>query len=156
MNNALLIVYMICVNLIYAVYIVLSMTTFKELVELMAYMRGPDGCPWDREQTLADFKKHFRNESKEVLDALKKEDMENLKEELGDILWHILFMSEIANERGLFTVDDVMDGLKDKIVRRHPHIFREKRKLTSEEVLAEWGAIKAKERKKGRAAISVH
>jgi tetrapyrrole methylase family protein / MazG family protein len=123
------------------------MMSFKELVDLMAYMRGPDGCPWDREQNLADFKRHFKNESNEVLDALVKEDNENLKEELGDILWHILFMSQIAKEQGLFTIDDVMDGLRDKIVRRHPHIFEKRRKLTSKEVLDEWAEIKKKEKK---------
>jgi len=122
------------------------MASFEELVSLMAYMRGPNGCAWDREQTLGDFRKHFRNESKEVLDALKKEDWKNLEEELGDILWHVLFMSEIAKDEGLFTIDDVMEGIADKIVRRHPHVFGKKRKLSPEEVLKEWKAIKQKEK----------
>jgi tetrapyrrole methylase family protein / MazG family protein len=139
---------MICAFLINVTYQVLCMASFGELVKLMAYMRGPEGCPWDKEQTLRDFKKHFRNESEEVLEALKKEDWENLQEELGDILWHILFMSQIAKEQGLFTVDDVMAGLKDKIVRRHPHIFQKRRKLTTNEVLAEWKKIKEREKRR--------
>jgi tetrapyrrole methylase family protein / MazG family protein len=123
------------------------MASFKELTDLMAHMRGPDGCSWDREQTLADFRVHFRNESNEVLEALEREDYENLKEELGDVLWHVLFMSQIAKERGLFTVDDVMEGVKDKIVRRHPHVFKERRKMTPEEVMAEWRRIKRQEKR---------
>jgi tetrapyrrole methylase family protein / MazG family protein len=132
--------------LIYATYLVVLMTSFNELVKLMAYMRGPDGCPWDREQTLDDFKKHFKNESKEVLQALDNEDWDNLKEELGDILWHILFMSQIAREQGLFKVDDVMDSLKDKIIRRHPFVFKKRRRLTAEESVKEWAKIKKREK----------
>jgi len=125
------------------------MTSFKELVDLIAFMRSGDGCAWDREQTLDDFKVHFRNESQEVLDALESGDTENLKEELGDVLWHILFMSQIAKERGLFTIDDVMAGINDKIVRRHPHVFGGARKLdTSGEVLGEYRKIKAAEKKR--------
>lgn len=104
------------------------MTSFQELKKLIEYMRGPKGCAWDREQTIGDFKGYFRDESNEVLDAIRKEDYENLKEELGDVLWHIIFISQIAKEEGLFTVDDVMDGLKDKIVRRHPPRLRPREK----------------------------
>jgi tetrapyrrole methylase family protein / MazG family protein len=120
---------------------------FGDLVELMAYMRGPDGCAWDREQTLEDFRTHFKNESEEVLDALARGDCENLREELGDVLWHILFMSQIAAEDGEFTVDDVMAGLRDKIVRRHPHVFGGGRRLTSEEVVSDYQRVKAAEKK---------
>jgi uncharacterized protein YabN with tetrapyrrole methylase and pyrophosphatase domain len=124
------------------------MVSFDRLVELAAFMRGPDGCAWDREQRLEDFGKHFRNESQEVLQALESGDRENLKEELGDILWHVLFMSQIAKEEGLFDIDDVIVGINDKIIRRHPHIFKEKRQLTSEEVLREWKSIKEQEKGK--------
>ncbi len=122
------------------------MTSFEELRELMARMRGPDGCPWDREQTLDDFKVHFSNESLEVLEALDKEDYDNLREELGDILWHVLFMSRIAEERGLFTVDDVMAELEDKIVRRHPHVFGNEKIDDPAEVMELWRRIKAEEK----------
>jgi tetrapyrrole methylase family protein / MazG family protein len=131
------------------VFYFVFMTSFKELTDLMAFMRGPQGCAWDREQTLDDFKVHFLNESQEVLDALEKGDYENLKEELGDVLWHILFMSQVAKERGLFTIDDVLAGLNDKIVRRHPHVFGDAKKLkTSEEVIREYKKIKALEKKR--------
>jgi len=124
------------------------MTSFPELVKIMARLRGPKGCAWDREQTMDDFRVHFRNESQEVLDALEKKDYDNLTEELGDVLWHILFISDIAKEEGLFTIDDVLDGLKEKMIRRHPHIFGGKRLATSEEVMREYRKIKAAE--KGR------
>lgn len=112
----------------------------------MEHMRGPDGCAWDRKQTLADFKTHFGNESREVLDALENDDMENLKEELGDVLWHVLFMSQIAKEGGAFTIDDVLEGVKDKIVRRHPHVFGGRRIDDPDEIVAEWKRIKKREK----------
>jgi len=120
--------------------------SFQELVGLMEHMRGPDGCAWDRKQTLADFKTHFGNESREVLDALENDDMENLKEELGDVLWHVLFMSQIAKEGGAFTIDDVLEGVKDKIVRRHPHVFGGRRIDDPDEIVAEWKRIKKREK----------
>ncbi|MBU0762853.1 MAG: nucleotide pyrophosphohydrolase [Candidatus Altiarchaeota archaeon] len=124
------------------------MASFDELVDLMAYMRSPEGCPWDRKQKIDDFKKYLSEESREALDAIDKKDYPNLCEELGDLLWHILFISQIAKEEGLFTIDEVVDGLKKKIVRRHPHVFGEGRKLsTPEEVIKEYGKIKALEKK---------
>jgi tetrapyrrole methylase family protein/MazG family protein len=125
------------------------MASFMELVELMAYMRGPGGCPWDRQQTIDDFKTHLRNESQEALEAIECGDYGNLREELGDLLWHILFISQIAREEGLFTIDDVMAGLEDKIIRRHPHVFGQKRDLTPEEVSELWGEIKVGEKAVG-------
>ena len=122
------------------------MASFEELVELMAHMRGPDGCAWDRKQTIEDFTKHFGNESQEVLDAIASRDYENLCEELGDILWHVLFMSQIAKEQGLFTVEDVMDGVRDKIVRRHPHVFGDKKITDPDEITREWNRIKQQEK----------
>ncbi|MBD3387967.1 MAG: nucleotide pyrophosphohydrolase [Candidatus Altiarchaeales archaeon] len=125
------------------------MASFKELVELMAYMRGPSGCPWDREQTISDFTVHLRNESEEALQAIEKEDYENLREELGDLLLHVLFISRIAEEEGLFTIQDVMDGLKDKIVRRHPHVFGDEKVASSEDVMRQWKRIKEEEKRSG-------
>jgi len=123
------------------------MASFEELVELMAYMRGPEGCPWDREQTIRDFKVHLRNESDEALEAIKKEDYVNLKEELGDLLWHILLISQIAKEEGRFTIQDVIDDLREKIIRRHPHVFADKKHLKPDEIMRMWKEIKEKERK---------
>ncbi|MFH1054901.1 MAG: MazG nucleotide pyrophosphohydrolase domain-containing protein [Candidatus Altiarchaeota archaeon] len=124
------------------------MAEFEELVGLMSKMRGPEGCPWDREQTIDDFKVHLRNESKEALDAIKHKDYGNLREELGDLLWHILFISQIAKEEGRFTIDDVMVGLKKKIIRRHPHVFGGRKLNSPEEVMREYRKIKKAERKR--------
>lgn len=125
------------------------MTSFEELRQLMEYMRSERGCAWDRKQKISDFKKYLREESQEALDAIEKDDMENLCEELGDLLWHVLFISQIAKEKDYFTVEDVMNGLKDKIVRRHPHIFSdEKCDLSAEEVEKAYRRIKESEGKK--------
>ncbi|MFH1403695.1 MAG: MazG nucleotide pyrophosphohydrolase domain-containing protein [Candidatus Altiarchaeota archaeon] len=125
------------------------MVLFSELVSIMERMRGPDGCPWDREQTIGDFSKYLKEESGEALDAIERKDYENLKEELGDLLWHVIFISRIAEEEGLFTIDDVMRGLRDKIVRRHPHVFGDARAETSEQVMELYRRIKEDERKSG-------
>jgi tetrapyrrole methylase family protein / MazG family protein len=123
------------------------MADFKELVELMAYMRSQNGCPWDRKQRIEDFKSYLAEESSEALNAIERRDYVNLCEELGDLLWHILFISQIASEENRFDINDVMSGLKDKIVRRHPHVFGKSPKLqTSEEVVAAYDNIKQREK----------
>jgi tetrapyrrole methylase family protein/MazG family protein len=124
------------------------MISFNELVELMEKMRGPDGCPWDREQTLSDFSRHLREESEEALKAIEGRDYENLREELGDLLWHVIFMSQIAKEEGYFTIDDVMEGVKDKIVRRHPHVFGDVKAETADDVRRIYKKIKENEGKR--------
>ncbi len=123
------------------------MTSFEELVELMKYMRGPKGCPWDREQTIEDFKKYLREESDEALEAIDNKDYDNLREELGDLLWHVVFISEIASEQGLFDIDEVVTSLHDKIVHRHPHVFAGVKADTSEDVKRLYVKIKENERK---------
>ncbi len=124
------------------------MASFEELVALMRHMRSENGCPWDRKQTIDDFRKYLKDESDEALEAIEKKDYVNLCEELGDILWHVLFISQIASERGLFTVDDVMAGLREKIIRRHPHVFGKGPKLgTPEEVMEEYRKIKDMEKR---------
>lgn len=120
---------------------------FAELVELMEYMRGPNGCAWDREQTIESFVEHIGNESQEVLDSIGKKDYENLKEELGDLLWNIVFLSQIACEEGLFDISEVLDAVKEKIVRRHPHVFGDKKITDPEEIIKQWHTIKRQEKK---------
>jgi tetrapyrrole methylase family protein / MazG family protein len=124
-------------------------TNFAGLVKIMARLRAPGGCPWDREQTHASLLKYLKEEAQEVCEAVKINDFDNLKEELGDVLLQILFHSQIASERKRFTIDDVVDTLAKKLVRRHPHVFGKGKKenLTSEEVKRRWKIMKAKERK---------
>lgn len=115
----------------------------------MAKLRAPGGCPWDREQTHASLLKYLKEESEEVVQAVRKEDWENLKEELGDVLLQILFHSQIASERKAFDINDVLALLKHKLVRRHPHVFDKKNHSnikTADDVRREWKQIKAKEK----------
>ena len=96
---------------------------FSHLVDLFARLRGPNGCPWDREQTHTSLKRHLLEESYEVMEAIDQDDSKRLTEELGDILLQVLLHSQIAGEDGKFTMSDVVESLRDKLVRRHPHVF---------------------------------
>lgn len=121
--------------------------TFADLVETFAILRGPNGCPWDKKQTHESLIKCLQNESQELIDAINNKDDENMKEELGDVLLQVLIHSQIAAEEGKFTIDDVIQGLHDKLHRRHPHVFGEHAKAASpEEALAVWREMKRKER----------
>ncbi|MDO5765355.1 MAG: MazG family protein [Elusimicrobiales bacterium] len=121
--------------------------TFADLVETFAILRGPNGCPWDKKQTHESLIKCLQNESQELIDAINNKDDENMKEELGDVLLQVLIHSQIAAEEGKFTIDDVIQGLYDKLHRRHPHVFGEHAKAASpEEALAVWREMKKKER----------
>lgn len=121
--------------------------TFADLVETFAILRGPNGCPWDKKQTHESLIKCLQNESQELIDAIHNKDDENMKEELGDVLLQVLIHSQIAAEEGKFTIDDVIQGLYDKLHRRHPHVFGEHARAASpEEALEVWREMKKKER----------
>ena len=116
---------------------------FSELLEIVSVLRSPDGCEWDRAQTLISMKECIKNETEEVLTAIDNCDFENLKEELGDMLLQVLLSSQIASEEGLFKFDDVVQTLSEKLIRRHPHVFGdEMRPTTPEESLALWRKVK--------------
>jgi tetrapyrrole methylase family protein/MazG family protein len=119
---------------------------FAELVAVMARLRAPGGCPWDRKQTFETIKKYLLEEAYEVLDAIDREDWKGLQEELGDLLLQPVFFAEMATERGLFTVADSLDAINQKLVRRHPHIFGDAQADTAEEVLVKWNEIKKQEK----------
>ncbi len=123
---------------------------FDELVHLMARLRAPDGCPWDRKQTHESLKPYLLEETYEVLETIDKQDEGKLREELGDLLLQILFHSQIASERKTFSVEDVMQLLADKLVRRHPHVFGQKEDgaLTPDQVYSNWEQIKKSERQR--------
>jgi tetrapyrrole methylase family protein/MazG family protein len=120
--------------------------SFSHLVSLMARLRGPRGCPWDRKQTHQTLLKYLKEESAEVADAVRKGNPDHLCEELGDLLLQILFHSQIAAEKKRFTVNDVVDGLAKKLVRRHPHVFGSMKLATARQVSARWDDIKKMER----------
>jgi MazG family protein len=119
---------------------------FERLVALQARLRAPDGCPWDREQTHATLRTYLVEEAYEVLDAMKSGDDAKFAEEMGDLLLQIVFHSQIAAEQGRFTAADVIREVHEKMVRRHPHVFGQKRARDAAEVLRNWEQIKAQER----------
>lgn len=120
---------------------------FEKLVALQARLRGPKGCPWDREQTHTTLRTYLIEEAYEVLDALESGDDEKFAEEMGDLLLQVVFHSQIATEEGRFTVSDVIREVHEKMVRRHPHVFGNKRAKDAAEVLKHWHQIKAQERR---------
>src|SRR6266436_6112071 len=119
---------------------------FERLVELQARLRAPNGCPWDREQTHATLRTYLIEEAYEVLDAMNSGDDAKFANEMGDLLLQVVFHSQIATEEGRFTVGDVIREVHEKMVRRHPHVFGEKRAKDAAEVLRNWEQIKAQER----------
>jgi ATP diphosphatase len=121
---------------------------FERAVQIMARLRAPGGCPWDREQTFDTIKPYTLEEAYEVLEAIDNRDWPELTGELGDLLLQVLFYSQMASEEGHFSVDDVLDRLSTKLVDRHPHVFGEVKVDTSVEVLRNWEALKAEEKKR--------
>lgn len=121
--------------------------SFEELVGIIARLRGEDGCPWDKKQTHESLIPCLRDEAEEVVQAIEKQDKENLCEELGDVLLQVLMHSQIARENGSFTLEDVIDGISRKMIRRHPHVFGDAKAATPEESLALWKQIKAEEKR---------
>jgi MazG family protein len=121
---------------------------FERAVSIMARLRGPAGCPWDREQTFDTIKPYTLEETYEVLEAIDARDWNDLTGELGDLLLQVLFYSEMAAEEKHFSIDDVLDRLSNKLVDRHPHVFGDVKADTSGEVLRNWQALKAEEKKK--------
>jgi nucleoside triphosphate diphosphatase len=121
--------------------------SFSRAVAIMAQLRAPDGCPWDREQTFDSIRRYTLEETYEVLDAIERKDWAGLKDELGDLFLQVLFYAEMAQEAKLFTLQDVMDNLSEKLVRRHPHVFANQTGVeTSAQVLQNWEEIKKSER----------
>lgn len=122
--------------------------TYEQLVDIIAELRSDHGCPWDRAQTHESMIKCLYDECDEVVEAIKNKDDENLCEELGDVLLQVLLHAQIAREEGRFTIEDVVDSLARKMIRRHPHVFGDAPKAqTEEEGLAMWKAIKEQEKK---------
>jgi MazG family protein len=122
---------------------------FERAVSIMARLRAPGGCPWDREQTFDTIKRYTLEETYEVLEAIDNRDWKELTGELGDLLLQVLFYAEMAQEQGSFTIDDVLDALSNKLIHRHPHVFGDVEASDSAQVLKNWEALKAEEKRKG-------
>lgn len=124
------------------------MSAIEELKQTMARLRGPEGCPWDREQSHQSLARCLVEECAELLDTIDRLDMEHMREELGDVLLQVVFHAQMAQEAGLFTFEDVAAEINEKLRRRHPHVFGDVRLESSGEVLQQWEEIKATEKKK--------
>ena len=119
----------------------------RKAAAIMARLRGPGGCPWDREQTFDTIKKHTLEETYEVFDAIKSRDWIHLRDELGDLLLQVLYYAQMAAEAGYFSLGDVADSLSAKLVRRHPHIFADATATDANDVLRNWEQIKRDEKR---------
>jgi len=119
---------------------------FAELIGIMERLRSPTGCPWDREQTHHTIKPYLIEEAYEVIEAIERDDDAELPAELGDLLLQIVFHAQMARERGAFAIEDVVQAICDKMIRRHPHVFGDLAVKDAEEVLRNWSRIKAEER----------
>jgi tetrapyrrole methylase family protein/MazG family protein/ATP diphosphatase len=126
--------------------------TYPSLVLLMQRLLAEDGCPWDREQSFASLRRYVLEEACEVIDAIDKDDREELKDELGDLALQVVFLAELARREGSFGPDDVIRAIVEKLVRRHPHVFGDVQVSGADEVLQNWEAIKARE-KQGRGLL---
>jgi MazG family protein len=126
----------------------LAEQAFRRLLDIMARLRAPGGCPWDREQSRATLRPYLIEEAYEVLEAIDAADVRALKDELGDLLLQVVFHAQIAAERGEFAMADVCAAVSDKLERRHPHVFGEVTVRDSAEVLRNWAQIKAEERRR--------
>src|SRR6266705_2528042 len=119
---------------------------FEKLVEIMATLRGPNGCPWDKQQDFNSLKPMLVEEVYEVLEAVENNDFDGLSEELGDLLLHVVFHAYLGKEAGQFDINTVIDKISEKLVRRHPHVFGTESASTADEVIKNWEAIKAQEK----------
>lgn len=121
--------------------------TYPRLVELMRRLLAPDGCPWDREQSIETLRPYVLEEACEVMDAIESGDRQQLKEELGDLAFQVVYLAELAQREGAFGPDDVIRDIIEKLVRRHPHVFESSDAATPAEVESQWEAIKAEEKR---------
>lgn len=125
----------------------------EELIAVIAKLRSPEGCPWDREQTHSSLRSNMIEEAYEAVDAIDDNDMPHLREELGDVLLQVLLHSQIASENGEFTLEDVAKELKDKLIHRHPHVFGNANLNTPDEVKEAWDKLKAEEKTHRKSAM---
>jgi MazG family protein len=132
-----------------------TLESLARLIDIMARLRAPGGCPWDREQTPASLRPYLVEEAYEVLDAIDRGDADGLRDELGDVLLQVVFHAEIAAESGRFRLADVARAIADKLVRRHPHVFADLPVRDADEVARNWRRIKAEERRAGGAVPAV-
>lgn len=121
-------------------------TKFSELKRVFDTLHGPKGCLWDKKQTHKSILSHLHEEADEFVRAVRAGDTDNMKEELGDVLLHVMFHSKLAQKKGVFDIEDVIDGLIKKLKRRHPHVFGTEKVTSARQIIRNWEKIKARER----------
>ncbi len=121
---------------------------FSDLISIVKKLRGKDGCPWDKEQSIEDWARYLLDEAREVVEAVENKDYDNLKEELGDVLFLVVMMSRVAEDEGKFTIDNVISDVIQKIIRRHPHVFGNVKARDAKEALRLFYEAKEKEKNK--------
>lgn len=131
-----------------------DLSTIESLIEVLRKLRGPGGCPWDKKQTHETMRENLLEECYEVLESIDEGDMQGLKVELGDLLMQVIFHAQIAEDNGDFDLGEVVKGINEKLIRRHPHVFGDTSVEDTKEVLANWEAIKKKERKKHESMLN--
>lgn len=129
------------------------MNKFDQLLEIAAILNGPNGCLWDHKQTFTTLQQYLLEETHEVLEAVDSNDDHKIIEELGDLLYTIIFYAKVAQKQGRFTIEEIIDGVKEKLIRRHPHVFGDQKINTEEELEQNWEKIKKEEKGK---EIRVH
>ncbi len=129
------------------------MKEFNELVNIVESLLGPEGCPWDRKQTLASVRRHLIEEAYEVIEAINEEDNENIAEELGDLFFNAVFLCKLGEKEQRLTTEKVLKGIIAKLIRRHPHVFEDKQNLNAEQVVLQWNKIKQAEKKKPQSPL---
>lgn len=125
----------------------------EALIAVIAKLRAPDGCQWDKEQTHQTLRPNMIEEAYEAVDAIDDNDMTHLKEELGDVLLQVILHSQIAQEEGAFTIEDVAKGIKDKLIHRHPHVFGNTKVNSTKDILENWEKLKQEEKKHRKSAM---
>ena len=128
---------------------------FDDLVELSSHLRSPEGCPWDREQTLEKLRPYIIEEAYEAVQAIEQKDKDEIIEELGDLFFQVIFASQIASEHGEFDIYEVIDRLHTKLVRRHPHVFGDEKAKDAEEAIKTWHRQKLKENSRKRRLLEI-
>lgn len=129
------------------------MKEFDRLIEIADALHGPNGCPWDKKQTFQSLRPHVLEEVHELLDSIDEEDFKGMVEELGDILFQILFFAKLGEKSKTFTLEDIITIVSEKLVRRHPHVFGDLKVETSEEVIYHWERVKKEEKKERKSAL---
>lgn len=129
------------------------MENFKELVEISDILNRPGGCPWDQKQTFASLRPYVLEEAHEVLEAVDSGEIGEIVEELGDLFYTVIFYAKVAEREGTFTLADIIDALKAKLIRRHPHVFGEEKANSVEDVINTWNRVKGEEKKERKSAL---